>query len=68
MANTLYIAEDCHDCDVVLKGLKEKQIVLPIVNFDLDQPNLSLDLFIFPVLLNDREEILAYGRDILEQY
>ena len=68
MANTLYIAEDCHDCELVLQGLKSKEVVLPIVNFDLDQPNLSLDLFIFPVLLNDREEILAYGRDILEQY
>jgi len=68
MANTLYIAENCHDCNAVLKGLKEKQVDITVVNFDLHKPNLSVELFIFPVLLNDRDEILAYGRDILEKY
>lgn len=68
MPLTLYIAEDCHDCDMVMDGLKEKGVELPIVNFDTDQPNLSIDLYIFPVLLNEKEEILAYGGDILNKF
>lgn len=68
MSQMLYIAEDCHDCDMVLKALKEKGVELPIVNFDKDQPNLSIDLYIFPVLLNEKEEILAYGGDIVDQF
>jgi arsenate reductase-like glutaredoxin family protein len=55
MVNTLYIAENCHDCNAVLKGLKEKQLDIPFVNFDLLKPNLSVELFIFAVLLNDRD-------------
>lgn len=63
---TLYIAEDCHDCERVTDHLAAHNFSLKTFNYDTDQ---RMDdwpqLYAFPALC-EGDRILAYGIDIID--
>jgi hypothetical protein len=64
MTYTLFIAENCHQCQEVLDGINELQLKIEIINVDLDQKKPPIDVFAFPALFNG-DILLRYGSDIL---
>ena len=67
MIYTLYVAENCHQCQEVVDGLKEMNIELQINNVDTGDPQPPIDVFAFPALFKD-DILLRYGSDILTYY
>jgi glutaredoxin len=64
---TLYVSNDCSQCDNVLDYIKRKNIECLVVNIDDEGDSPPEPVFIYPVLfLND--ELLAYGLDIIEHF
>lgn len=67
MIYTLYVAENCHQCQEVVDGLKEMNIELQINNVDTGDSQPPIDVFAFPALFKD-DILLRYGSDILTYY
>lgn len=67
MIHKLYVAENCHQCQEVIDGLKELNIDLQIENVDKGGEKPPIDVFAFPALFKG-EILLRYGSDILEYF
>lgn len=64
---TLYVSNDCFQCDHVVDYLQRKAIECLVINVDNEGDNPPERAFIYPVLyMNDRP--LAYGLDIVEHF
>jgi hypothetical protein len=63
MTFKLYIAENCHQCALVSKWVKENTEV-SILNVDLDGVKPPIPTFIFPALFQN-DGLKAYGEDII---
>lgn len=50
MIDKLYVAENCHQCQEVIDGLKELNIDLQIENVDKGGEKPPIDVFAFPAL------------------
>ncbi len=65
MKYTLYVGEDCHDCDHVEKALRKRQDI-EVINVDTDQKDQPPSpIFIRPALF-EGQDLKAYGVDILD--
>lgn len=65
MTYTIYIAENCHECQAVLETLKGNNIELEIRNVDLEAVETPIPVFAFPALFRGNT-LLRYGSDIIE--
>ena len=63
---TIFIGENCHDCQKVLNGILKNGWNITVVNIDKDGVQLPLDLFVLPALVHNSGDLKAYGVDILE--
>jgi len=64
---TLYVSNDCSQCENVLDYIKRKNIDCLVINIDDEGDSTPEPVFIYPVLfLND--DLLAYGLDIIEHF
>ena len=64
MQYKLYVGNNCHDCEFVVKTISKWPFDITIVNVDhgVKPP---FHIFIYPALLDEENELLAYGHDIV---
>lgn len=67
MAYTLYIGENCHQCDDVVSFLENEKIEFRKVNVDLSNEKPPIKLFAFPALFKDGI-LIKYGSDIMNYF
>ena len=67
MEYTVYIGNGCHDCALVVKLLKKKNISFRVVHVDKGDEKPPFDLFIYPALFKEGA-LIAYGIDILDHF
>lgn len=65
MSYTLYLGNNCHDCDRVLKRMKGSTMEFQYFNVDEGEEEPPIYMHIFPCLFEDGE-LLAFGNDIVE--
>ena len=63
----IYVAENCHQCQEVLDGIREQEIEIKVSNIDKGGEKPPIDVFAFPSLFKG-EVLLRYGSDILEYF
>lgn len=63
MTYTLYIAENCHQCEEVVDFMNERKLNYDSINVDLSDKKPPIDLFAFPALFRE-DTLLCYGTDI----
>ncbi len=66
MSLTIYVREDCHDCDKVIAWLREQAIDFSIDDIDAPKDPALPVLFIAPALC-EGHHVLAYGLDIIDR-
>ncbi len=64
MSYTLYLANNCHDCDRVLDELKNSGISFEHHNVDEGGKEPPIYMHVFPCLFKE-DELVAVGDDIL---
>ncbi|MGD1845568.1 MAG: glutaredoxin domain-containing protein [Salibacteraceae bacterium] len=64
MSYIVYTGNDCHDCDLVVEGLKANNIDFRVIQIDQEQVETPVGIFVRPALFKD-ERLIAYGADIL---
>lgn len=64
MTYTLFVADDCHQCDEVADFVRAKYPEVDIIDIDHSTLRPPADTFVFPALF-DQEQLLAYGQDII---
>ena len=67
MSFTLYLRDDCHDCERVLEWLNATSIAIDIDDIDAPHDPLAPHLFAAPALC-DGPRLLAYGMDIIRWF
>lgn len=67
MKYKLYVGENCHQCQDVINGIKDRNIEIDIMNVDLDGEKPPIDVFAYPALFKG-EILLRYGSDILDYF
>jgi len=67
MSYTLYVGENCHQCQIVLSYMEKEEICHKKVNVDLDNEEPPIDLFAFPALFQGNE-LIKYGTDIIAYF
>ncbi len=67
MSYTLYIAENCHQCQEVTDFLKEEKVELEKINIDKGGELPHIQLFAFPALFHEKI-LLCYGTDIIKYF
>ena len=65
MIYTLYIAENCHECEEVTDYISASGIELTIINVDKQDEKPPIQVFAFPALFKG-DILLRYGSDIME--
>lgn len=63
MKRILYIADNCHQCDMVSDWVRNNTDIA-IINLDHDEHDPPISIFIFPALF-ENNELKAYGEDII---
>lgn len=64
MSLTLYVREDCHDCDKVITWMRAQKFDFNIDDIDAPKDPALPTLFIAPALCKGHR-VLAYGIDII---
>ena len=67
MTYTLYVGENCHQCQTVIDFLQREGVEYTKVNVDLDQEKPPIELFAFPALFLN-QELIKYGTDIITYF
>lgn len=67
MSYTVFIGDDCHECDEVVEYMKANKPNVPIYNLDRDDKKPPLNIYVRPTLFKD-EEVIAYGSDIIKYF
>ena len=62
MSFTLYIGEDCHDCQLVVDFIRKNNLEVTIENLDKDHVPPPVDIYIRPALFHNGE-LVGYGVD-----
>jgi glutaredoxin len=65
MKPVIYVANGCHQCDMVKDFVRESGLEVDIYNVDLQQANPPLDVFVYPALFVNAQ-LVAYGEDIID--
>lgn len=60
---TLYIGENCHQCDSVIEFMDNNNISYTKINVDRSSHDPPVSLFAFPALFQG-DTLLRYGSDI----
>jgi len=66
MSYTLYIANNCHECEEVEMEVAKLSVELEIINVDESEQKPPIPTFAYPALFKD-QILLAYGSDILKR-
>ncbi len=61
---TLFIAENCHECEQVVSEVKAMGLEIAIHNVDRSEEKPPIKTFAYPALFKG-ELLIAYGSDIL---
>ncbi len=64
MSYTLYIGDDCHECDEVVDFIKANGTEIRVVNIDQENETPPVKVYIRPSLFKDGD-LVAYGSDII---
>lgn len=64
MSWTLFIRENCHDCELVIAWLKAHSVAFEIDDIDRPRDDRTPRLFAAPALCQEGE-LKAYGTDII---
>ena len=63
---TIYVGENCHDCEEVITELKKMNKQFEIINIDESGKSTPIPIFAFPAMFKG-EKLIAYGFDILKK-
>lgn len=64
MIYTMFIGDNCHECQDVQKELKQLNVELTVFNVDQDAVEPPISIFAYPALFKG-EHLIAYGSDIV---
>jgi len=64
MRYKLFVGNNCHDCEHVVSTIAKWPLDISIINVD-NGAKPPFDIFIYPALLDEDNELLAYGYDII---
>lgn len=67
MNYTIFIGDDCHECDEVVEYMKDNQPEVPIYNLDHDDKEPPIKVYVRPTLFNG-SELVCYGSDIIRYF
>lgn len=67
MRPTIYLANRCHQCDLVKTYVKKSGVDADIYNVDLTNKKPPIDVFVYPALFVDCN-LVAYGEDIITYF
>lgn len=67
MRPTVYLANRCHQCDLVQKFIKKSGVDVDIYNVDLSNKKPPIDVFVYPALFVN-SKLMAYGEDIIAYF
>jgi len=67
MNYTVYIGNDCHQCDEVVKYLDEHHPEVKIVNIDTEEVYPPVKIYIRPTLFKNNQ-LVCYGSDIVDHF
>lgn len=67
MSYTVYIGDDCHECDEVVEYIKANQPDIPIYNLDHDDKVPPQKIYVRPTLFKGND-VIAYGGDIIRYF
>ncbi len=65
MMFSVYVAENCHQCQEIIDYLNKLGKDIPIYNVDLQPKQPPISVFAFPALFKG-DILLRYGSDIIE--
>lgn len=65
MIYSLYIAENCHECEEVVKAVSELKAPVDFLNVDSGNHQPPIPTFAYPALFK-KKILIAYGSDIVE--
>lgn len=67
MRPTIYLANRCHQCDLVKTYVKKSGVDADIYNVDLTNKKPPIDVFVYPALFMG-SNLVAYGEDIITYF
>jgi glutaredoxin len=67
MKPVIYVANRCHQCEMVKEFAIKSGVTTDIHNVDMTVATPPKDVFVYPALFIG-EELIAYGEDIIDYY
>ena len=67
MKPVVFLANRCHQCDLVKSYVKKSGVDADIYNVDLTSKKPPIDVFVYPALFVD-SKLIAYGEDIITYF
>lgn len=67
MSYTIFIGDDCHECDEVVEYMSANHPEVPVYNLDRDPERPPSHIYVRPTLFKDKD-LVAYGSDIIRYF
>lgn len=67
MKPTIYLANRCHQCEMVKTFVEKSGVDADIYNVDVTNKKPPVDVFVYPALFVD-SKLIAYGEDIITYF
>ncbi|MGK0383679.1 MAG: hypothetical protein ACJAVL_000409 [Bacteroidia bacterium] len=67
MRPTVYVANRCHQCDLIKRFVQKSGLDADIYDMDLSNKKPPIDIFAYPALFVD-SKLMAYREDIITNF